>query len=156
MFSPENVTARALEPSHPKWWLRALDAGDGTLALLLLAPAALSLAVIIVYPVCRLIYTSFFSLSLTSGLPAEFIGFGNYQAMLSDPVFWQTTGNTVLITIITVPGALVLGLALALLANLPFRVQWPSSFAADAVGDAAVVCRSDLRVVFPVGIWRRQ
>jgi len=40
-------------------------------------------------------------------------------------VFWQTTWNTVLITLITVPGALVVGMALALMANLPFKTKWP-------------------------------
>lgn len=40
------------------------------------------------------------------------------------PVFWETTRNTLLITIITVPGALVVGMALALMANLPFRHKW--------------------------------
>ena len=65
MLSPDHAAAlREGERSRSNGWLRALDAGDGTLALLLLAPAALSLAAIIVYPVCRLIYTSFFSLSL--------------------------------------------------------------------------------------------
>ncbi len=45
--------------------------------------------------------------------------------MLDDPIFWETTWNTVLITLITVPGALFMGLGLALLANLPFSMQWP-------------------------------
>ena len=126
MLSPDHAAAlREGERSRSNGWLRALDAGDGTLALLLLAPAALSLAAIIVYPVCRLIYTSFFSLSLTSGLPAEFIGLGNYKSLLSDPVFWQTTANTLLLTVITVPGALIFGLVLALMGNLPFQVKWP-------------------------------
>jgi multiple sugar transport system permease protein len=40
-------------------------------------------------------------------------------------VFWSSLWNTLLITFITVPGALIVGLALALLANLPFRVKWP-------------------------------
>lgn len=109
----------------PKSWVRFLDLGDSALAVLLLAPAAILLSLIIVYPVGRLLYTSFFSLSLTSGLPAEFVGFENYVLMMDDPVFWETTWNTVLITLITVPGALFLGLGLALLANLPFGVQWP-------------------------------
>ncbi|MCS3742063.1 MULTISPECIES: carbohydrate ABC transporter permease [unclassified Rhizobium] len=106
-------------------WVRWLDLSDRSLAILLLAPAALLLALIIVYPVCRLAYTSFFSLSLTSGLPAEFAGLENYRLMIDDPVFWETTWNTVLITLITVPGALIVGLWLALMANLPFRSQWP-------------------------------
>lgn len=104
---------------------KLLDLGDRGLAILLLAPAALLLLLIIVYPVSRLIYTSFFSLSLTSGLPAEFVGFENYVLMAEDPVFWETLWNTLLITVITVPGALIVGLGLALLANLPFATQWP-------------------------------
>lgn len=108
-------------PQRSKWF----DLSDRALAVLLLAPAAVLLSLIIVYPVGRLIYTSFFSLSLTSGLPAEFVGIDNYRAMIDDPVFWQTLWNTVLITIITVPGALLVGLGLALLANLPFGMQWP-------------------------------
>lgn len=110
---------------RPPFWMRWLDLNDRALAVLLLAPTAFLLALIIVYPVLKLGYTSFFNLSLTSGLPAEFVGLDNYRLMISDPVFWETTWNTVLITLITVPGALVVGLALALLANLPFRTQWP-------------------------------
>ncbi|WP_320197451.1 carbohydrate ABC transporter permease [Agrobacterium sp. rho-13.3] len=109
----------------PPAWTRWLDLGDRSLAVVLLAPAAILLALIIVYPVARLGYTSLFSLSLTSGLPAEFVGLENYRLMIDDPVFWDATWNTVLITLITVPGALFVGLALALLANLPFGVQWP-------------------------------
>jgi multiple sugar transport system permease protein len=108
-----------------KWWTRFLDPSERTLAVLLLAPAALLLALIIVYPVCRLVWTSFQNLSLTSGVPAQFAGLENYRLMLDDPVFWETTWNTVLITLITVPGALVVGLAMALMANLPFRTKWP-------------------------------
>ena len=106
-------------------WTRWLDLSDRAMAVLLLLPAAVLLALIIVYPIGRLVYTSFFNLSLTSGLPAEFVGLENYRIMLDDPVFWETTWNTVLITLITVPGALLLGLGLALLADLPFAMQWP-------------------------------
>lgn len=109
----------------PRGWARWLDPGEGALAAMLLAPAALLLALIIVYPVARLVWTSFQSLSLTSGVPAAYAGLGNYRAMLQDPLFWEATWNTVLITLITVPGALLVGLGLALLADLPFRVRWP-------------------------------
>jgi len=120
-------TPNAASPADrgPPTWTRWLDLGDRALAVVLLAPTAILLALIIVYPVLRLGYTSFFSLSLTSGLPAQFVGFENYALMIDDPVFWETTWSTVLITLITVPGALLVGLALALLANLPFGVQWP-------------------------------
>lgn len=123
MTSSLHVTHGAERPA-PRW-TNCLDLGDRALAVLLLAPAGILLALIIVYPVVKLGYTSLFSLSLTSGLPAEFVGLDNYRLMLEDPVFWETTWNTVLITLITVPGALLMGLALAMLANLPFRTQWP-------------------------------
>jgi multiple sugar transport system permease protein len=117
------VTAR--NESATRWWTRFLDPSEGTLAVLLLLPTALLLALIIVYPVCRLVWTSFQNLSLTSGVPATFAGLENYRLMIDDPVFWETTWNTILITLITVPGALLMGLALALMGNLPFKTKWP-------------------------------
>ena len=42
-----------------------------------------------------------------------------------DDRFWHSTWNTVLYIVVTVPGALVVGLGLALLANKPFKVKWP-------------------------------
>lgn len=101
-----------------------MDPSDTQLAYWLLAPTAILLALIIVYPVGRLIWTSFYNHALTSGLPPEFVGFENFELMLTDPIFWSTLWNTILITIVTVPGALLIGLGLALLANLPFRHKW--------------------------------
>ncbi len=121
----ETTLVTAPNEGGTKWWTRFLDPSERTLAVLLLMPTALLLALIIVYPVCRLVWTSFQNLSLTSGLPAAFAGLENYSLMLEDPVFWETTWNTILITLITVPGALLLGMALALMANLPFKVKWP-------------------------------
>lgn len=123
-IAPSEV-ARESSEWRPAPWTRWLDLGDRALAFLLLLPTVVLLSVIIVYPVGRLVYTSFFNLSLTSGLPAEFAGLDNYRLMMDDPVFWETTWNTILITLLTVPGALLVGLALALMANLPFKRQWP-------------------------------
>jgi trehalose/maltose transport system permease protein len=121
----ETTLVTAPNEGGTKWWTRFLDPSERTLAVLLLMPTALLLSLIIVYPVCRLVWTSFQNLSLTSGLPAAFAGLENYSLMLEDPVFWETTWNTILITLITVPGALLLGMGLALMANLPFKVKWP-------------------------------
>ncbi len=104
---------------------RLKDPSDRMLGLLLLAPAFALLALIVVYPIGRLIWNSFFDLRLSGGGAARFVGLENYSLVLKDPDFWNATWNTVLITVITVPGALVMGLGLALLANLPFRRQWP-------------------------------
>ncbi len=102
------------------------DPSDKTLAFILLAPAFLLLALIVVYPVGRLIYNSFFDLRLSGGSgQIKFVLWNNYKDVWVDKQFWGALRNTILITIITVPGALVVGLGMALLANLPFKRQWP-------------------------------
>jgi multiple sugar transport system permease protein len=118
---------RSPSASAPRRRLRRSwrDAGDAALARVLLAPAFVLLAVIVVYPVCRLLWSSFLELDLTAGTSPRFIGFDNYLSLASDPEFWSSLTNTLLITLITVPAALLAGLALALIANLPFRIRWP-------------------------------
>ena len=101
------------------------DPSEKTLALMLLLPAFLLLALIVVYPIGKLIYNSFFDLRLSGGGGAKFVGFDNYTDVWRDKDFWNATKNTLLITLITVPGALVVGMGLALLANLPFKRKWP-------------------------------
>jgi multiple sugar transport system permease protein len=105
---------------------RLRDPSEKALGVLLLAPAFLLLALIVVYPIGKLIWNSFFDLRLSGGADsARFVGLENYTLVFKDADFWNAAANTVLITAITVPGALVVGMGLALLANLPFRRQWP-------------------------------
>ena len=105
---------------------RLRDPSEKTLALLLLAPAFLLLALIVVYPIGKLLWNSFFDLRLSGGSEAvQFVGWRNYVDVWKDHDFWNAAGNTLLITAITVPGALLVGLGLAMLANLPFRRRWP-------------------------------
>jgi ABC-type sugar transport system permease subunit len=102
------------------------DPSEKTLGLLLLLPAFALLALIVVYPIGKLIYNSFFDLRLSGGSgQIKFVGFDNYLEVWKDKDFWNAAKNTVLITLITVPGALVVGLGLAMLANLPFKRKWP-------------------------------
>ena len=104
---------------------RIIDPEEGTLALLMLAPAGILILCVVVYPIACLIYDSFFNISLSGGRVARFVGIENYIDMFNDPLFWKSLKNTAIITIVTVPGALLLGLALALLANMPFKYRWP-------------------------------
>jgi ABC-type sugar transport system permease subunit len=101
------------------------DPSEKTLGLLLLTPAFSLLALIVVYPIVRLFVNSFFDMRLSGGLGARYVGWENYLLVWEDTDFWNATKNTVLIALITVPGALVVGLGLAMLANLPFKRQWP-------------------------------
>lgn len=111
--------------SQPHYRRSLGDLSERALAFWLLLPAALLLGFIALYPVLRLLYTSLFALQLTVSPDSSFLGFANYGQALHDARFWNAVKNTLLIVIVTVPGALVVGLLLAMLANLPFRVKWP-------------------------------
>ena len=104
---------------------RILDPGETALAWALLTPAILFILVIVAYPVSRLVFNSFFDVRLALGVPVSFVGFDNYATALSDSMFWRAVKNTLIITFVTVPGARVAGLGLAMLANMPFRYRSP-------------------------------
>ena len=102
------------------------DPSEKALGYMLLAPAFLLLALIVVYPIGKLIANSFFDLRLSGGSGvSKFVGLENYAEVWKDKDFWNAAKNTILITLITVPGALVVGMGLAMLANLPFKRKWP-------------------------------
>lgn len=50
-----------------------------------------------------------------------FVGFDNFARLFSDPVFLQSTWNTLHFVLLTVPAMTVIGLALALVLNNPSR-----------------------------------
>jgi multiple sugar transport system permease protein len=58
----------------------------------------------------------------------RFVGFDNYVTLVTDPVFWQSVGVTVVFTVLTVPVGMALGLAIAVLFDgvLPLRALWRS------------------------------
>ena len=102
------------------------DPSEKTLAWILLLPTFVLLALVVVFPIGKLFYNSFFDLRLSGGFDGtKFVGWLNYRDVFEDADFWNATKNTLLITLITVPGSLVVGLGLALLANLPFKRRWP-------------------------------
>ncbi|HEY8383222.1 MAG TPA: sugar ABC transporter permease [Microvirga sp.] len=106
--------------------LSPLERGERRLGLMLLAPAFVLLTAVVLYPIIELIITSFRFNQLTQPwMGTPFVGFENYSRAFSDPRFWESTWHTILYIIVTVPGAVVVGLGLALLANQPFTVKWP-------------------------------
>ena len=86
-----------------------------------LTPNMLLLAVFVLLP---LVGALWISLQRTNGFGAgTFIGLDNYTRLFSDPLFWRSTANTVLFTVIVTPVSMALGLGAALLVNsvLPAR-----------------------------------
>ena len=125
MSTPPALDGAGTARRPPRLLERLADPSERMQAAILLAPAALLLGLIVVYPIARLVYNSFFDLRLSGGQAAPFVAFENYWLALQDTTFWNALWNTALITVITVTGALLTGLGLALLANLPFRLRWP-------------------------------
>src|SRR5215212_12023818 len=106
--------------------LSPLERGERRLGIALLAPAFLLLAAVVLYPIVELIITSFRFNQLTQPwMGTPFVGFENYARALGDAQFWDAVWHTALFILATVPGAVLVGLGLALLANQPFRIKWP-------------------------------
>ncbi|WP_432563357.1 carbohydrate ABC transporter permease [Kineococcus sp. SYSU DK003] len=78
---------------------------------LLTAPALAFVVVFVLVPLVFAVYMSLTNWPLIGSY--EFIGFGNYAAVASDPVFWKSVGYTVLYTAIVTLPILVLGYVLA-------------------------------------------
>lgn len=104
---------------------RVADMSESKLAVLLLAPAFIFISIIVVYPVATLVWNSFHDVRLLSGNPARWVGVENFTLLLGDAQFWRAMKNTLIIVIVTVPGSLVVGLGLAMLANVPFKWRGP-------------------------------
>lgn len=106
--------------------LTPLERAERRLGFAMLAPALVLLAAVVVYPIIELIRTSFtFSHLAQPWMGNPFVGFDNYAKALGDDRFLEAVWHTVLYVIITVPGAVLVGLGLALLANKPFTIKWP-------------------------------
>ncbi len=89
---------------------------------LLLTPAAILLIAFTHYPTLATVYESLFSKG-NPIRPSRFIGAGNYQSMIEDPIFWKVLSNNIWFAIGTIPTSVALAIAMALLVNraLPGR-----------------------------------
>lgn len=96
---------------------------DLKLAMGLLAPIMLLLAVLVLIPMLSNIQISFFDMPLNPNLDAVFIGLSNYLEILSDSEFYRSLGLTVAYTFLVVAGSTALGLAVAILLNRKFRFR---------------------------------
>jgi multiple sugar transport system permease protein len=100
--------------SSPRGSISDRSRAERKLGWLLAGPAFLVMLLVTAYPILQAVYESLFSYRLTDPNNRSFVGLSNYVVILSDPLWWQSLGVTVLITVITVAVELVLGFALAL------------------------------------------
>ena len=85
-------------------------------AWMLLLPSLIFLGIFTVYPIIQSLISSFYKDDLTTIQPV-FAGLSNYQALASDPVFWESLRNNLLIAVVTVPASILLGVAMASFPN---------------------------------------
>lgn len=87
-----------------------------------IAPAFLVTILLLAYPIGISIFYSFTNKNLL-GKAVTFVGFRNYQAVLSNPEFYQALWNTIVYTVISLSLQLVLGFAVALSLNRIERLK---------------------------------
>jgi ABC-type sugar transport systems, permease components len=91
------------------------------LAWYLIVPAVLVVLLVIGFPLAQVIVYSFMKYKLDGVTPASFAGLQNYAFVLSDPDWWRAVWNTLVFTFFSVTLETILGLAVALVANAPFK-----------------------------------
>ncbi len=109
MQSADGVPMKGFKPSAP---------------ILLLLPAFVVLAAVVLVPLLLSLYSSFTPFRLTR--PETFfvlIGFRNYVSILSNPDFWYAFGRTVLLLTVALNLEMLLGLGLAMLVEKATRGQ---------------------------------
>ena len=98
---------------------RGLLAGQRRTGLILLVPAAIAFAVVILLPFVRALALSFYADNLDTPV-SHFIGLANFAAILSDPYVLSSFVTTAIYVVLATTFTLVLGLAWALILHQPF------------------------------------
>ena len=89
---------------------------------LFLAPAAVVLAIALIYPVGYMVWASFLNWNPSQRIgEAEFVGLANYTRLLSDGQFRESFGVTIVFASVVVSIEMVLGVGLALLLDRELR-----------------------------------
>ena len=116
---------------------------DERSAFLFIAPLAIVLFAVAIFPIVYSFYISLFDLKLTRPRRAPFVFFDNYLSVLSDSQFWAAVERTVMFTLMSVVAITIIALLVALLLNEDFRgrrllgavvlVPWAIPYVADAL-----------------------
>ena len=114
-------TSEHAQASPGRAWARLLR-GPTAFAYLLLAPAVLTLAIVVLYPVVTAIDISFRKVDIyTPTTPRGPLTLANYVRLFETAGFWQAVQVSVTYVVLSITFALLIGLATALLLNARFR-----------------------------------
>jgi ABC-type sugar transport system permease subunit len=87
---------------------------------LLLAPALIGIALVLLWPLVQVVIFSFQNYSIfqiTGAAPTQWVGFANFTATFRDPEFWISLRTTVIVAVVVVPLTLIVGTVVGLLLN---------------------------------------
>ena len=112
--------ARTISPSAPAEGRRRRRLSAQTrrsliLGLLFISPWLVGFFAFYLYPALAALFYSFTDFKILA--EPRFVGLANYQKMLADPLFWRSLSNTVYLTFLGIPLAVLTALAIALLLN---------------------------------------
>ncbi|MBM2614886.1 sugar ABC transporter permease [Actinoplanes sp. LDG1-06] len=109
---------------RPAFLSRGLTGRQQRAGMAFALPAALLFAAILAYPIFESFRTSLYSIDLLTG-DASFAGLGNYSALFGDAGLRSTVVNTLLWTVGSLAGQILLGLAAALLIDSDWKgMRW--------------------------------
>lgn len=92
-------------------------------AYFFILPGLLLYLVFNTYPIVKAFQMSFYEWSIMPGDTNEFVGVANYVRASADPIARLALRNTILYTLVTVPGQIILAMAVALLLNSIRRLR---------------------------------
>ncbi|MCW2595165.1 MAG: transporter permease [Jatrophihabitans sp.] len=107
--------AKAPSKKHRRVPLSEGAKAERRLGWMLCAPAVIVMIAVTAYPIAYAVYLSLERYDLRFPDQHKFIGFDNYQAVLSSPFWWESLARTAVITLVSVAVELVLGMMLAIL-----------------------------------------
>ena len=93
---------------------RRRDPFEERLGWLLCTPAVLAMLLVTAYPILYALWLSLFRYDLRFPDQRAFVGLANYASVLTSAVWWESLGNTLIVTVGSVSIELLLGMLLAL------------------------------------------
>src|SRR5262245_22471198 len=112
---PGEAFTPSLKESDRHWWLNCRWAQITPYRFLL--PGLLLFTLFVILPMLYSARISLYNWDIVHPERSAFLGLQNYQDLLKDPIFQRAAFNTALYALVTVPGQLILGMAVALLLN---------------------------------------
>src|SRR5438445_5135715 len=119
-MSVTTISARTYAQAQPGWFARLLD-NQLFLIIVCLTPAIGLLTVFLTYPLGLGIWLAF--TDTTIGRRGVFVGFENFQYLLTDPLWWNAVFYSIFYTTVATFGKFALGFWLALLLNNHFPLK---------------------------------